>query len=101
MYFFSENVAVTLYPVTVVARAYEYNVAIIFVVSIASVILFRIVLLDLLHTCVVFFVRFPHNHSVLLINPGVLCEEMDSCFGRKILEKGCVEMLIFLEYTCV
>ena len=57
--------------------------------------------LDLLHTCVLFFVRFLHNHSVLLINPEVLCEEMDLCFDRKILEKGCVEMLIFLEYTCV
>ena len=33
--FFSENVAVNLYPVTVVARAFEYNVAIMFVVSIA------------------------------------------------------------------
>ena len=64
-------------------------------------ILFRIVLLDLLHICVLFFVRFLHNHSVLLINPEVLCEEMDLRFGRKILEKGCVEMLIFLEYTCV
>ena len=63
-------------------------------------ILFPIVLLDLLHTCVVFFVRFLHNHSVLLINPEVLCEEMDLCFGRKLLEKGCVEMLIILEYTC-
>ena len=48
-----------------------------------------------------FFVRFLHNHSVLLINPEVLCEEMNLCFGRRILEKGCVEMLIFLEYTCV
>ena len=58
-------------------------------------VLFPIVLLDSLHTCVVFFVRFLHNHSVLLINPEVLCEEMDSYFGRKILEKGCVEMLLF------
>ena len=33
--FFSENVAINLYPVTVVARAFEYNVAITFVVSIA------------------------------------------------------------------
>ena len=64
-------------------------------------VLFHIVLLDLLHTCVVFFVRFLHNHRVLLINPEVLCEEMDLCFGRKILEKGCVLILIFLEYTCV
>ena len=28
-------------------------------------------------------------------------EEMDLYFGRKILEKERVEMLIFLEYTCV
>ena len=33
--FFSENVAVNLYPVTVVSRAFEFNVAITFVVSIA------------------------------------------------------------------
>ena len=64
-------------------------------------ILFRIVILDLLHICVVFFVRFLHNHSVLLRNLGVLCEEKDLCFGRKMLEKRCVEMLIFLEYICV
>ena len=48
-----------------------------------------------------FLVRFLHNHSVLLINPGVLYEEKELCFGRKILEKGCVEILLFLEYTCV
>ena len=64
-------------------------------------VLFRIVLFDLLHTCVVFFVRFLHNHNVLLINPGVLCEEMDLCFGRKILGKRCVEILVSLKYTCV
>ena len=63
--------------------------------------LFRIVILDFLHICVVFFVRFLHNHSVLLINLGVQCEEKNLCFGWKILEKRCVEMLIFLEYTCV
>ena len=33
--FFSENVAVNLYPATVVARAFEYSVAITFVASIA------------------------------------------------------------------
>ena len=33
--FFWENVAVNLYPATVVARAFEYSVAITFVVSIA------------------------------------------------------------------
>ena len=33
--FFSENLAVNLYPVTVVARAFEYSIAIMFVVSIA------------------------------------------------------------------
>ena len=58
-------------------------------------VLFRFVVLDLLHICVVFFVRFLHNHSVLLINPGVLCGEKDLCFVQKILEKGFVEMLIF------
>ena len=62
-------------------------------------VLFRSVLLDLLHVFVVFFVRFLHNYSVSLINPGVLCVEKDLCFGRKVLEKMCVE--IFLEYTCV
>ena len=35
--FFSENVAVILYPVSVVARAFEYSVDLIFVVSIACV----------------------------------------------------------------
>ena len=64
-------------------------------------VLFRIVILNLLHICVVFFVRFLHNRSVLPINSGVLCEEKDLCFGRKILEKRCVETLIFLDYTCV
>ena len=34
-----------------------------------------------------FFVRFLHNHSVLLMNPEVLCEEMDLCFVRKNLDK--------------
>ena len=85
---------------TIVARAFDYNVAITFVVS-KLVVLFRIVILDLLHIGVVFFVRFLHNHSVLLKNPGVLCEENNLCFGRKILERSCVEMLIFLEYICV
>ena len=64
-------------------------------------VLFRIVILDLLHICVVFFVRFLHNRNVLLIRPGVLCEEEDLCSDRKILEKRFLEMLIFLEYTCV
>ena len=64
-------------------------------------VLFRIVIFDLLHICVVFLVRFLHNHSLLLINPGVLFEEKDLCFCRKILEKECVEKLKFLEYNCV
>ena len=63
--------------------------------------MFVFLILDLLHIYVVFFVRFLHNRSVLLINLGVLCEEKDLCFGRKILEKRCVETLIFLEYICV
>ena len=54
-------------------------------------VLFRVVILDLLHICVVFFVRFLHNRSMLLINPGVLCEEKDLCSVRKILDKRCVE----------
>ena len=62
---------------------------------------FHIVILDLLHICVVFFVHFLHNRSVLLISPGVLCGEKDLCFGRKILKKRFVEVSIFLEYTCV
>ena len=47
-------------------------------------VLFHIVILDILHICVVFFVRVLHNRNVLLINPGVLCEEKDWCSGRKI-----------------
>ena len=62
---------------------------------------FRIVILDLLHICVVFFVHFLHNRSVLLISPGVLCGEKDLCFGRKTLKKRFVEESIILEYTCV
>ena len=46
-------------------------------------VLFRIMLLDLLHIFVVYFVHFLHNHSVLLVNLEVLCEEMDLCFCRK------------------
>ena len=37
--FFSENVAVNLYPVSVVAPAFEYNVAITFVISISFLML--------------------------------------------------------------
>ena len=58
--FSSENFAVNLYPIKVVARAFEWNVAIIFVVSI-SVVLIRIELLDLLRLCVVFFDHFLRN----------------------------------------
>ena len=50
-------------------------------------VLFRIVILDLLHICLVFFVRFLHNRSVLLINPGVLCEESYLWTGWKIFRK--------------
>ena len=39
------------------------------------------------YTCSVFFVHFLHNHNVLLINPGFLCEEMDLCSGQQIFEK--------------
>ena len=64
-------------------------------------VLFRIVILDLLHICVVFFVHFLHNRSVLLLSLGVLCEKKDLCSDRKILEKRLVEISILLEYTCV
>ena len=33
------------------------------------------------------FVCFLHNHNVLLVNPEVLCEEMDLYFVGKKLEK--------------
>ena len=39
-----------------------------------------------------FFVRFLHNRSVLLINPTVLCEGMDSDFVQKKIEKEGGEM---------
>ena len=64
-------------------------------------VLFRIVILDLLHICVVFFVHFLHNRNVLLISLGILCGEKDLCSDRKLLEKRVGEKLIFLEYTCV
>ena len=64
-------------------------------------VLFRIVILDLLHICVVFFVHFLHNRNVLLISLGVLCGEKDLCSDRRLLEKGVGEKSIFLEYTCV
>ena len=50
-------------------------------------VLFRIVILDLLHNCVVFFVHFLHNRNVLLISLGVLCGEKDLCSDRRLLEK--------------
>ena len=64
-------------------------------------VLFRIVILDLLHICVMFFVSFCHNRNVLLINLGVLCGGKGLCFHLRLLEKGVVEKLKFLEYTCV
>ena len=64
-------------------------------------VLFRLVILDLLHICVVFFVHFLHNRNVLLINLGVLCGGKDLCSDRKLLEERVGEKLIFLEYTCV
>ena len=48
-----------------------------------------------------FFVRFLHNHNVLLVDPEVLCEEMDLYFVRKKLEKGFDEKFKSLKYTCV
>ena len=61
----------------------------------------RIVILDFLHICVVFFVHFLHNRSVLLISLGVLCGEKDLCSDRRLLEKRVGEISIFLEYPCV
>ena len=46
-------------------------------------VLILIVLLGLLHICEMFFVRFLHNHNVLLVDPEVLYGEMDSYFVRK------------------
>ena len=34
-----------------------------------------------------FFVRFLHNRSVLLVNPEVLCEEKDFDLARKKKKK--------------
>ena len=59
-------------------------------------VLFRIVILDLLHICVMFFVRFRHNRNVLLINLGVLCEGKGLCFHLRLLEKG-----VFRIYMCM
>ena len=39
-----------------------------------------------------FFVRFLHNRSVLLINPEILCEEKDFDLIRKKGEKEGVDM---------
>ena len=58
-------------------------------------VLFRIVIPDLLHICVVFFVRFLHNRSVLLINPGVLCEEKDFVLVGKNLKKDVLKCKYF------
>ena len=58
-------------------------------------------ILDLLHTCVVFFVHFLHNRNVLLINLGVLCGGKGLCSDWRLPEKRVGEKLIFLEYTCV
>ena len=51
-------------------------------------VLFHIVILDLLHIYVVFFVHFLHNRNVLLINLVVLYEEKGLCFDLRLLEKG-------------
>ena len=65
-------------PVSVVARAFEYNVAISFVVSKACGLDSHCVTGFIAYLCNVFFVRFLHNRSVLLINPGF-------CAKRRIL----------------
>ena len=74
---------------SVVARSLKYNVAIMFVVSMARgsdshcVTWFRSYLCNV-------FVHFLHNRSVLLTNPEVLCEEIDLYFvQKKILKRRC------------
>ena len=64
-------------------------------------VLFHIVILDLLHIYVVFFVHFLRNRNVLLINLVVLYEGKGLCFDLRLLEKRVGEKLIILEYTCV
>ena len=45
-------------------------------------------ILDLLHTCVVFFVRFLHNRNVLLIKSWGSCAgEKGLCFVFEITRK--------------
>ena len=53
--------------------------------------LFRIVRLDLLHICVVFFVHFLHNRNALLVSLGVLRGEKDLCSDRRLFEKKVLE----------
>ena len=45
---------------------------------------FRIVILDLLHICVVFFVHFLHNRNVLLKSLGVMCGGKDLCSDLRL-----------------
>ena len=72
----------SLYPVSVVARAFEYKVAMMFVVSTASGSDSHCVTWFIAYLCSV-FVRFVHNRSVLLVNPEVLREEGDFDLARK------------------
>ena len=83
---------------TVVARLLN-KVSLLHLLFLWLVVLFRTVILDLLHICVVFCVRFRHNRNVLLINLGVLCRGKGLCFDWRLLEKRVGEKSIFLEYT--
>ena len=65
-------------------------------------VLFRIVILDLLHIYVVFFVHFLHNRSVLLINLGVLCGGEGFMFWLEITRKKSWRKInIFRIYMCM
>ena len=65
-------------------------------------VLFHIVILDLLHIYVVFFVHFLHNRNVLLINLVVLYEGKGLCFDLRLLEKGVGEKINnFRIYMCM
>ena len=65
-------------------------------------VLFRIVILDLLHICVMFFIRFRHNRNVLLINLGVLCGGKGLCFSFEVIKKRSWRKIkIFRIYMCM
>ena len=71
---------------TVNDRAFEYSVAITFVVSIACGSVSHCDTWFIAYLCNV-FVHFLHNRNVLLISLAVLCGEKDLCSDRRVLEK--------------